>query len=205
MLQLTSAEPRPLARELPHGVSLWPLAFHADDRGGLAEIFRLEWKSGVEPVQWNLARSRANVLRGVHLHLKHWDYVIVLEGRARFGLMDLRPGSPSEGLSVAVDLGGESLTGIAIPPGVAHGFYFFDTSIHLYGVSDYWDREDELGCRWNDPGLAIDWPSQAPLLSPRDREAGSLEALRAVVPAYRATESGRELGAGFPQCAYEMP
>jgi dTDP-4-dehydrorhamnose 3,5-epimerase len=205
MPELASAEAFPQARELPCGVSLWPLTLHADDRGGLAEIFRAEWNSGVEPVQWNLARTRPNVLRGMHLHLKHWDYVLVLDGRARFGLMDLRAGSPSEGLSTAVDLCGEHLTGIAIPPGVAHGFYFFKASVHLYGVSHYWDQEDELGCRWNDPGLAIEWPTDAPLLSARDREAGSLEALRALAPAYEPGTSVPGLGAGSTQRAYELP
>jgi dTDP-4-dehydrorhamnose 3,5-epimerase len=42
---------------------------------------------------------------------------------------------------------------------------------HLYGLTVAWDGSDEeLGCRFDDPGLGIDWPLKTPLLLPRDLE-----------------------------------
>ncbi|MBI3829797.1 MAG: dTDP-4-dehydrorhamnose 3,5-epimerase family protein [Planctomycetes bacterium] len=171
---------------LPAGARWCPLKTHGDSRGDLTEIFRQEWHGDVKPVQWNYVRSAAGALRGVHLHLKHWDYVIVLEGRALIGMLDLRPGSPTENRAVLFEVSSAELGGVVVPPGVAHGFYFPEESRHLYGVSEVYDPKDELGCQWNDPGLGIKWPVQKPILSPRDIEAGTLAELRAKVPAYSA-------------------
>jgi dTDP-4-dehydrorhamnose 3,5-epimerase len=68
--------------------------------------------------------------------------------------------------------------GLTIPPGVAHGFYFHEDSIHVYAVSHEWDTADGLGCRWDDPALAISWPCPQPAISERDLRLGPLRALR---------------------------
>ena len=73
-------------------------------------------------------------------------------------------------------LGAEQLEAIRIPPGVAHGFYFTRTLLHLYGVSHYWNLADELGCHSADP-KPLDWPVREPHLSQRDASAGSLREL----------------------------
>ncbi len=168
---------------LPSGVALRQLQPHADDRGAFTELFRSSWGLGVAPVQWNAVRSEANVLRGVHAHARHWDYLTVPIGRAEVGLHDLRDNSPTAGLAGLVELGGEAPVGLTIPPGVAHGFYFHETSLHVYAVSHEWDPEDELGCRWDDPALDIPWPCDDPLLSTRDASLGPLTALTAAVNA----------------------
>ena len=61
-----------------------------------------------------------------------------------------------------VELDGERPAALAIPHGVAHGFYFHEPSLHVYAVSAYWDPEDELGCHWADPDLEIPWPAPRP-------------------------------------------
>ena len=92
------------------------------------------------------------------------------------GMRDIRPESPTCGLAVIIELDSDTLQAVAIPPGVAHGFYFPRPSTHLYAVSEYWNMADELGCRWNDPALGLDWKSSAhPLLSERDEAAGSMD------------------------------
>lgn len=162
-------------------VRLWPLTMRADPRGVFTEVFRANWGSEVQPVQWNVVSSQAHVLRGVHVHLRHWDYLLPLSGYLQLGLCDLRPTSPTFRSATLLDLRDEELTAVEIPPGVAHGFYFLCPSLHLYAVSHYWDPADELGCRWDDPGLGIPWPAAKPVLSTRDEEAGSLDALLAVL------------------------
>ena len=164
---------------LPAGVRLHPLSSHVDDRGSFTELFRDEWSLGIAPVQWNAVHSTTGVLRGVHAHISHADLLTVVAGSAAIGLHDLRAGSPTEGLSAVLTLTGAAMQLIAIPPGVAHGFCFTEPSVHVYAVDRYWDTADELGCRYDDPGLGIDWPVEAPMLSARDERLGSLEALRA--------------------------
>ena len=126
------------------------------------------------------------MLRGVHVHLLHDDYLILLAGRASIGLKDLRPDSPTAGLATVVELDGELLQALSIPPGVAHGFYFREPSQHLYAVSRYFDRADELGCRWNDPELAIPWPTTEAITSARDAAAPPLSVLLQELAARRA-------------------
>ncbi|MGH3134478.1 MAG: dTDP-4-dehydrorhamnose 3,5-epimerase family protein [Gaiellaceae bacterium] len=163
---------------LPDGVELLQLEPHADSRGVFTELFRDSWGLQVAPVQWNAVRSEWNVLRGVHAHWRHADYLTVAVGRASIGLHDLREGSPTVGLGAIVQLAADEPAGLAIPPGVAHGFYFHEPSLHVYAVSHEWDPADELGCRWDDPELDLAWPCSEPLLSDRDRELGPLSRLR---------------------------
>src|SRR5688500_16942677 len=88
-------------------VQVHPLVSHQDDRGALIELFRSSWHSALKPVQWNFTASNEGVLRGVHVHVRHHDYLVVLTGRASVGLRDLRRGSPTEGLSTLVPMGGD--------------------------------------------------------------------------------------------------
>lgn len=158
---------------LPVGVGIRALKPHRDDRGVFTEIFREEWTVGCEAVQWNVASSAANVLRGVHVHLCHADYLVVLSGALVLGLHDIRPESGSAGLSCMITLDAAVPRAITIPPGVCHGFYFPIASTHIYAVSAYWDPDDELGCRFDAGELGLTWPSQTPHLSERDRCAVS--------------------------------
>ena len=164
--------------ELPAGVRRSPLNGHRDARGALTEFFRNEWDTGINPIQWTVASSAANVLRGVHVHVRHADYLIVLNGRASIGLADLRPDSPTAGLASLFEVQVESLEALTIPPGVAHGFYMHEPSQYLVGVDHYYDPADELGCQWSDPALGISWPVNEPIVSERDAAAPPLSRLQ---------------------------
>src|SRR4051795_7303423 len=115
---------------LPGGTMLQPLEAPAHERGVFAELDRREWGLGAEPVQWNAVWSEAGVLRGVHVHLRHDDYLTVPVGRASVGLRDLRRGAATEGLATVVELGSSQSAGLVIPHGVLHGFYFPEDSLH---------------------------------------------------------------------------
>ena len=165
---------------LPSGAVLITLTPHVDDRGAFTELYRVSWEPGVVPAQWNAVRSDANVLRGVHVHRRHTDYLTLVAGRATIGLYDLRNGSPTEGLGTTIEFDSHEPAALVIPVGVAHGFYFQEPSIHVYAVSHEFDPADELGCRWDDAALGLAWPCAEPFISSRDRELGSLSELRAV-------------------------
>ncbi len=130
-------------------------------------------------MQWNLVQSESNVLRGVHVHVKHIDYLVVIKGHMQVGISDLREETIGARAGSLIDLTEGSRSMLMIPQGVAHGFYFPEPTTFVYGVSEYWDPiHDEFGCRWDDSALGIPWPKTIrPLLSERDEAATSLAAL----------------------------
>lgn len=158
---------------VPLGFKLRARPTHLDERGGLTELFREEWELGPKAHQWNMVRSHANVLRGVHAHRDHVDYLAMTSGEMVLGLHDLRPDSPTHRLSVTLRLQSDDIHLAVIPVGVAHGFYFPELSCLVYGVTSGFDGTDEFGCHWADAALGLEWPCESPLLSERDRTAGS--------------------------------
>lgn len=163
------------------GVIFRDLLNLSDDRGVLTEVFREEWNS-IKPVQWNVVSSQANVVRGLHAHTVHTDVLTVISGSLVLGLVDLRPQSATRGNTAVVRM--QPLkTSVLIPVGVGHLFCFDEVTTFAYGVTDYWDPEDELGCRWDDPELDFSLPVSDPLLSVRDRNAGTLQELKSSIAA----------------------
>ena len=157
---------------LPHDVRLSPLVPHRDERGTFVELFREEWETGVHPVQWNAVDSEQGVLRGVHVHPRHDDYLTVVRGSATVGLRDLRDDSPTAGAAACVELSAEDPIAISIPHGVAHGFYFTRPSTHIYAVSELLGpgRRARLPVGRPGPGDSLA-PAAGPDLAARRRPA----------------------------------
>lgn len=152
------------------GVYVVALQSIADDRGRFIETFRREWIPGAnEMVQGNRSDSRAGVLRGLHYHLFQADYWYAPSGRAVAALYDFRESSPTSGAWELIEFGDENEVGIYIPPGVAHGFYALTQVTMTYLVDQYFDGSDELGIRWDDAQVGIQWPEGERILSDRDR------------------------------------
>jgi len=182
---------------LPEGVALKALTPHRDSRGTLVEIYRDMWDLGCRPVQVNAVTSGANVLRGVHVHVAHTDHLVVVAGKMILGLHDMRDKSPTAGMSCLVELDAANPRAAMIPVGVAHGFYFPEPSLTVYGVSQYWNEDDEFGCRWECPELKLPFPATNPLLSDRDAAAGDYAELRAAFQAGWARHRPRIEPAGI--------
>jgi dTDP-4-dehydrorhamnose 3,5-epimerase len=172
----------PSVPTLPPGARLIDLTPHADVRGDFTELFRESWDAGQRPVQWNMVRSRANVLRGIHVHPDHEDYLVVLSGRMQLWLHDVRPASPACGKTIEIALDGTQPRAVVVPTGVAHGFYFPVESIHAYALSTYWDVRQDIGCHWTVPEIGMQAPANA-LLSERDAQAAGYDEM---VDAYLA-------------------
>jgi len=170
------------------GVLLFTLTSHPDNRGSFTEDYRRSWvQGGREMVQGNISMSKANVLRGLHFHRAQADWWNFYAGAAVVGLYDLRAGSPTRGVGLALPTDtDDGLQGLYIPRGVAHGFYAVrDVMLH-YMVDNYYTGADEFGVAWDDPGLGIDWTTTNPILSDRDRANPSLAAVLEDPPPYRA-------------------
>jgi dTDP-4-dehydrorhamnose 3,5-epimerase len=123
-------------------------------------------------VQDNHSRSHRGVLRGLHYQIEHAQgkLVRVIEGEVFDVAVDLRRSSPTFGRHVAAALSAENRRMLFIPPGFAHGFLVVsETAEFLYKTTDYWYPEHERTLLWNDPALAIDWPTDVtPALAPKD-------------------------------------
>ncbi len=155
------------------GVVLVDPVVHWDDRGSFVETWRREWIPDCrEMVQANRAERVAGSLVGLHYHRFQADYWTVAEGLVRVVLHDLRAGSPTDGATLCMDLGGggpDRHRGLYIPPGVAHGFAALTDATVAYLVDGTYDPVDELGVAWYDPVIGADWGLVDPVLSDRDR------------------------------------
>lgn len=168
------------------GVFTLALEARRDRRGAFTELFRESWIPSGRPLQWNVLRSAAHTLRGIHVHVRHTDYVAPLSGTAIVGLKDLRRASPTflEDTHLALDASSARL--LRIPPGVAHGFYFPCESLLSLATTDYFDPADDLGYRWDDPGATLFPDVRAPILSDRDEDAQDFTALMAELEPHQA-------------------
>jgi dTDP-4-dehydrorhamnose 3,5-epimerase len=171
------ASSRMAAADRIEGVLLSALDPIPDLRGSLCEIHRDGWGLAPRPVQWDFITTRARVLRGLHVHRLRYDYLIVVQGSATYGLADLRRGSPSFRRSMVLRSSGEQPEVVIVPPGVAHGIYAHESMLYLYGLSSAYDGGDQSGCRFDDPALGIEWPDRNPILLPRDADMQSAQSL----------------------------
>ena len=141
-----------------------------DDRGVFRETFRMEWFPYVDwsCMQSNRSDSEANVLRGLHFHHHQFDYWLNPRGEIRVALCDLRSSSGTFKSVEIVQMSADSMRGLLIPPGVAHGFFALTEATVTYLVSKYYDGTDEHGVAWDDPELGVPWGVDDPLVSTRD-------------------------------------
>jgi dTDP-4-dehydrorhamnose 3,5-epimerase len=162
------------------GVELYPLSVNRDSRGGFTEVFSEDWGLGIVPTQWSMVSSCRGVLRGLHIHRRHDELFLVVKGRAFVGLRDVRPGSTTRGTSSLMELSADDLTVLTFPPGILHGWYFPEDSVHLQAVSETYGRykdDDNFGCHWSDPALEIPWPEKPTIVAPRADAFPSLDVL----------------------------
>lgn len=161
---------------IPDVLILEPKVF-GDSRGFFFESFNqrsFEAAIGgaVPFVQDNHSRSGRGVLRGLHYQIEQpqGKLVRVVAGAVFDVAVDIRPGSPTFGRWVGVELTADNKRQLWIPPGLAHGFLVLsDTAEFLYKTTDFYAPAAERCIVWNDPVLGIRWPiTEPPTLSERD-------------------------------------
>ena len=154
---------------------------HRDDRGFFLETFHAAKyaNAGLPRVfaQDNHSSSVKHTLRGLHLQLRRpqGKLVRVVAGAIWDIAVDLRRGSPTFGRWAAEELRADSFKQLYVPPGFAHGFCVLtDTAEVLYKCTELYDPADEIGIAYDDATLAISWPVEDPIVSPRDQRHPSL-------------------------------
>ncbi|MBK9018649.1 MAG: dTDP-4-dehydrorhamnose 3,5-epimerase [Sulfuritalea sp.] len=147
----------------------------SDNRGFFLESFELERYRAIGVienfVQDNHSRSLKNVLRGLHFTRSkpQAQIVTVIRGRVFDVVVDVRAASPTFGRWFGTELCDEGPRQIYMAPGFAHGFCVLSEYADLhYKVSQHYDPKDDAGLFWNDPGVGIKWPVDAPIVSDRD-------------------------------------
>jgi dTDP-4-dehydrorhamnose 3,5-epimerase len=174
---------------LPGVLILEPRVF-ADDRGYFLETYNADRfrEAGITRpfVQDNHSTSRRGVLRGLHYQEPSPQGKLVRCSRgAVFDVaVDIRVGSPHFGKWFGLELTAANKTMLWIPEGFAHGFCATSEEADVaYKCTAFWDAPADRSIVWNDPDLAITWPVEAPLLSPKDAAAPRLREAT-VLPTY---------------------
>jgi len=120
-----------------------------------------------------VSTSGHGVLRGIHGDNKSWKLVTCLYGSIYFVIVDNRPTSDTYMLWESMILNDNKRKQVLIPPGVGNGFFVLsDHCVFQYKWSyegEYPDVEDQFSIKWNDPKVGIDWPTDNPILSKRDK------------------------------------
>lgn len=127
---------------------------------------------------WTVSMPRT--LRGMHFQIppfSHQKLVWCAHGEILDVVLDLRVNSPTFLVTEEFSLKADSGHALLIPPGVAHGFYVFNThSVVVYAVTSGYSPEHDKGVHWNSIGFA--WPDATPVVSERDSLLPRLEDFR---------------------------
>ena len=149
-----------------------------DDRGYFYESYNKSKFTDLgiptEFVQDNQSFSQKGTLRGLHgqaAPFAQGKLVRVIKGRVIDVAVDIRKNSATYGQYISIELSEENKLQFWIPEGFLHGFVTLeDDTIFTYKVNNYYDKASEIGVKWNDPTLAINWQidESEVLLSPKD-------------------------------------
>lgn len=170
------------------GVWLIEPVRHYDARGYFCETFRadlFEAATGmkIDFVQENESESVRGTVRGLHFQAgdaAQAKLVRVCHGAIVDVIVDLRPGSPSYGRHLAVELSDANGLQLFVPRGFAHGFAVIsERARFLYKVDNYYAPAAERTLLLSDPALGIEWPIPADemILSPKDSKGSLLKDL----------------------------
>ncbi len=170
------------------GVKLVSLDVYGDERGFFVERFNADrFKEHDLPanfLQINHSRSAPGVIRGLHFQPSpaQGKLVGVVHGAIWDVAVDVRPDSPTKGMSYGVELSAENGKLLWVPPGFAHGFAVIGEhpADVMYCVTATYNPKSEQGIHWNDKDLKVAWPfakmtfpEGEPVISERDNQQPS--------------------------------
>ncbi|WP_240414725.1 dTDP-4-dehydrorhamnose 3,5-epimerase [Paenibacillus periandrae] len=152
-------------------------AVFGDNRGFFMESYNGK-KFGEQGIKHTFIQDNhslsveTGVLRGLHYQLNpkaQTKLIRVTAGAIYDVVVDIRQSSPTFGQWLGVILSAANKRQLLVPQGFAHGFCTIvpNTEV-LYKVDEYYSPEHDRGIAWNDPALAIDWPTTTPILSDKD-------------------------------------
>lgn len=170
--------------KIPDVKIIEPTVF-GDERGFFLETWNqkrfeeLVTGKSTQFVQDNHSKSSKGILRGLHYQTENTQgkLVRVISGEVFDVAVDIRKGSPTFGKWVGEYLSAENKRQLWVPEGFAHGFFVTSEEAEfVYKCTDFYNPNAEHSIVWNDPDLAIEWPtkSEEPRLAEKDRLGRSL-------------------------------
>lgn len=148
-----------------------------DERGYFVQTYNKELfaEKGLQ-IDWfqenQSLSTRLHTIRGLHFQTPPFaqtKLVRAVQGEIVDVFVDLRKNSVTFGEWDSVHLSAENFKAVYIPRGFAHGFCTLtDDVIVQYKVDNVYAPESELGIRWNDADIGINWETEDPFLSPKD-------------------------------------
>ena len=116
--------------------------------------------------------TRPHTIRGLHFQTPPFaqaKLVRAVRGEILDVFVDLRKDSATFGRWDSIHLSEENCKAAYIPRGFAHGFCTLtDDVIVQYKVDNFYAPEAEMGIRWNDAQIGVDWNVVNPFLSEKD-------------------------------------
>ena len=147
------------------GMYIIDVEVFGDQRGYFMETYNKKAFSDegfeFEFVQDNQSKSRKGVLRGLHMQVNNPQGKLVrcIKGEVFDVGVDLRKGSKTFGMWHGEILSEENKKQLYIPEGFAHGFLVLsDEAEFCYKCTRLYDPTDELGIRYDDPDINVQWP-----------------------------------------------
>lgn len=156
-----------------------PIIF-SDNRGDLFEAYNEQIFStyglNLKFVQDNEATSKKNVLRGMHVNVKHpqGKLIRVLDGEILDVVIDLRKDSPTYMSCYSILLSDENKKQLYIPEGMGHGYLALQDSRILFKTTTHYIPGDEIGFAWNSKAITVDWGVKEPVQNDRDKSSKDL-------------------------------
>jgi dTDP-4-dehydrorhamnose 3,5-epimerase len=94
-----------------------------------------------------------------------------VEGAVFDVAVDIRKNSATFGKWVGAVLSAENKHQLWIPEGFAHGFLTLsETAQFLYKATNFYAPQSERSIIWNDPDIAIEWPTVEAIISAKDEQ-----------------------------------
>ena len=149
-----------------------------DGRGSFARVFcKTEFEAMNLRSEFTQASTSFSTLegtiRGMHYSVgEHAETKLVrcTAGAVHDVMVDIRPGSPSFGRTIAFTLSSANRLALYVPAGVAHGFQTLSPGAEvLYLIDKPYAPQAGRGFRWNDAAVATIWPRPVTVISERDR------------------------------------
>jgi len=154
------------------GLKIIQSKIHTDKRGYFKEDFKKKCFNKINFVFCCTSKSKKNVIRGLHLQTKfsQGKYVSILKGSVFDVAVDLRKNSKTFGKHFKIILSDKNAKSLFIPAGFAHGFLGLENeNIIYYHCTNYRSKKHEVGLKWNDKDLKIQWPSKSSQISKQDK------------------------------------
>ena len=137
-----------------------------DERGYFYEAYNQSTFAaagvGAAFVQDNQAYSTKGILRGLHRQsgeAAQAKLVRVVSGEVFDVAVDMREGSSTFLQWFGIRLSGDNHKQLYIPRGFAHGYLVLsDEAVFSYKCDNFYAPDSELGMRYDDPAISIDWP-----------------------------------------------